>query len=129
LARLSHAFGSRAYSIVAPYKLGMAAKMGDAAASKYFLAIAGDLSTGGLDAEIIDASIHALEIDEFTKKNEINMIVTSDGRSGLCRWPGAIPLGKQVPFIYEHVFRLEQPVPQKKPRGDKKRRQNAERGE
>ena len=110
LARLSRAFGSRARSIVAPHKLDMAARMSDAAADQYFAKIADDLCTEGLDVEPISAGIPAVEIDKFVEKNEISVIVTSDGRSGLCCWPSTGIPGRHVLFLYEHVFGLVQPT-------------------
>jgi len=104
LARLSRAFGSRARSIVARHKLDIAAKMGEAAASRYFLKIADDLRTDGLDVEPISTGISAAEIDEFVEKNEISVIVTSDGRSGLCQWSVRGFTKMQMQFLYEHVF-------------------------
>jgi hypothetical protein len=65
LATVSRAFGSRARSIVAPHKLDVAARMSDAAASKYFSKIADELRTEGVHVEPISASIPAGEIDDF----------------------------------------------------------------
>ena len=83
LARVSRAFGSRARSIVVPHKLDMVARMSDAAASKYLSKITDDLRTEGIDGEPIGTGIHAVEIDEFIRRNDIDLIVTTHGRSGL----------------------------------------------
>lgn len=104
LARISRAFGSRARSTVAPHKLDMAARMSDAAASKYLSKIADDLRPEGVDVELISAGIPAVEIDKFIEKNDIDLIVTTDGRSGLCRWPGRDLVRRHVLFLCEHVF-------------------------
>jgi hypothetical protein len=90
--------------------------MSDAAASKYFLKIAEDLHIKSLDVELISAGILAMEIDKFVEKNEISLISTSDGRSGLCRWPIAGLPGRHLVFLYEHVFGLVQPALPKQPR-------------
>jgi len=113
LARVSRAFGSRARSVVAPHKLDMAARMGDAAASKYLSKIADDLRTEGVDVEPISAGIPAREIDKFIEKNEIDVIVTSNGRSGLSRWPSTGLPERHMLFLCEHVFGLMQPKQQK----------------
>lgn len=120
LANVSRAFGSRARSIAAPHKLDMAARLSDAAASKYFSKIADDLRTEGVDVEPISAGIPAVEIDKFIEKNEIDVIVTSDGRSGLCSWLGAGLPGRHMLFLCEHVFEL-MPTPQVHFRGATKR--------
>ena len=83
LARVSRAFVSRARSIVALHKLDMAARMSDAAVSKYLSKIADDLRTEGIDVEPIGTGIPAVEIDEFIRRNDIDLIVTTHGRSGL----------------------------------------------
>lgn len=121
LARLSRAFGSRARSIVIPHKLDMATHLSDAAVHQYLSSIAVEFRAGGLDAEPISAGLSATAIDSIVAENEISMVVTSDGRSGLCCWPGTARLEKQVPLLYEHVFGLGQLIPQKRSRGDNKR--------
>jgi len=104
LARVSRAFGLRVRSIVAPHKLDMAARICEAAASKYLSKIADDLRTEGIEVEPISAGIPAVEIDKFIEKNDIDLIVTTDGRSGLCRWPGRDLVGRHVLFLCEHIF-------------------------
>ena len=83
LARILRAFGSRTRSIVAPHKLDMAARMSDAAASKYLSKIANYLRTEGIDVEPIGTGITAVEIDEFIRRNDIDLIVTTHGHSEL----------------------------------------------
>ena len=83
LTRVSRAFSSRARSIVVPHKLDMVARMSYAAASKYLYKIADDLRTEGIDVEPIGTGISAGEIDEFIRRNDIDLIVTTHGRSGL----------------------------------------------
>ena len=118
LSRLSLSYGSRVRSIVAPHKLARAARMSDAAANNYLFKIAEDLRNEGLDIETVSTGIPITEIDGFVKKNEVNMVVTSDGRLGMCRWSSAVSLGIQVPLLYEHVFCLGQSIPQRQFHGD-----------
>jgi len=104
MARVLRAFGSRARSIVASHKLDTAARMSNAAASGYLSKIADDLRTEGVDIEAISAGIPAVEIDKFIRKNDIDLIVTIDGRSGLCQWPTRGPTKIQMRFLCEHIF-------------------------
>jgi hypothetical protein len=112
LARVSLTFGSMVRRIVAPHKLDMAARMGDAAASKYFVKIANDLRTDRIDVEPISTGIPDGEIEEFIEKNEIDLVVTSDGCLGLCSWTGAGLVGRYVLIVCEHVFGSMQPMRQ-----------------
>jgi len=86
LAKVSRAFRSRSRSIAAPHKLDMATRMGDAAAGKYFSKIVDDLRTEGVDIEPISPGIPAMELDKFIEIEDIDLIVTTDGRSELCQW-------------------------------------------
>ncbi len=104
LARVSPDFGSRVRSIVAPHKLDMVARMSDAATSKYLSQIAAALREDGIDCETIGNSIPAKNLDDFIEKNNIDLVLTSDGRSGLCRWPSGGLVGRHVQFLYEHAF-------------------------
>ena len=104
LAKVSPDFGSRVRSIVAPHKLDMAARMSDEAASKYLSKIADTLREEGIDCEPISTSIPAKRLDDFIEKNNIDLVLTSDGRSGLCRWPSGGLIGRHVQFLYEHAF-------------------------
>ena len=104
VARILRPFGSRARRIVAPHKLDLAAQISDAATSNYFSKIADDLCTEGVEVEPICTSIPAVEIDKFIDKNDVDLIVTTDGRSGLCRWPSRDLVGRHVLFLCEHIF-------------------------
>lgn len=112
LARVSRAFGSMVRRIMAPHKLDMATRMSDVAASKYLAKIADDLRTDRIDVEPISTGIPYGEIDEFIERNEIDLVVTSDGRLGLCSWTGAGLAGRHILFLCEHVFGSTQPVRQ-----------------
>ena len=120
LARVLRPFGSRVRSIVAPSKLDMAMRMSDAAASKYLSRIADALRKEGIDAEPISTGIPAKEIDKFIEKNYIDLIVTYDGRSGLCQWPSGGLSGRHVKFLCEHLFALITPTPQEQLKGKKR---------
>lgn len=104
LARVLRPFGSRVRSIVAPHKLDIAVRMSDAAASKRLSQIAEALCKEGIDAEPISPGIPAEKIDEFIENNDIDLIVSGDGRSGLCRWLSGSLSGSHVQFLCEHVF-------------------------
>lgn len=112
LARVLRPFDSRVGSVVSPHKLDMAVRMNEAATSKYLSKMADDLRTEGMDVEPVNIGIPAVEIDEFIEKNELNLIVTSDGTSKLCRWPSTGLLGRHVLFLCEHVFGAMQPEQQ-----------------
>ncbi len=96
LAKASPDFSSRARSIVAPHKLDMAARMSDEAASKYLSTIADALSKEGIEVVPIGIDIPFEKVEEYIKKNNIHLVLTSDGRSGLCSWPSAGLTGRAL---------------------------------
>jgi multicomponent Na+:H+ antiporter subunit E len=104
LARVSRAFGSRIRSRVAPHKLDMAAKMSDEAANKYLSKIADFLRAEGIDAEPVSTSISVTELGKFITKNNIDLIVSDDGHSGLRRWPSESLIGRNVQSFYEDAL-------------------------
>ncbi len=100
LARVLTPFGSRIRSRVAPHKLDMAARMSDEAASRYLSKIADTLRGEGVDCDPISTGIPAKRLDDFIKKNNIDLVLTSDGRSGLCRWPSGGLTGRNLQSVY-----------------------------
>ena len=112
LARVTPPFSSRVQDRVAPALLDMMAQMSDAAASKYLSKIADDLRKEGIETEPIRAGMPAKEIHKFIENNDIVLIVTTDGRSGLCRWASGGLTERHVQFLCEHIFGPMQPTRQ-----------------
>ena len=83
--------------------------MSDAAANKYLSKIANALSAEGIDAVPIGVSIPTEKIEEYIKKNNIDLVVTGDGRSGLCSWPSEGLTGRNMQSLYEYAL-TEEPV-------------------
>lgn len=117
LARVVPPFSSRVRSRVAPAILDMMARMSDAAASKHLSKIADDLRKEGIETEPISTGMPAKEIHEFIKNNGIVLIVTTDGRSGLCRWASEGLTERHVKFMCEHIFGPTQPTRQEQAPG------------
>lgn len=104
LAKTSPDFSSRVRSIVAPHRLDMVARMSDEATSRYLSKIADTLREEGIDCEPIRASIPAKRIDDFIKESDVDLVLTSDGRSGLCRWSSKGLAERHVQFLHERMF-------------------------
>jgi nucleotide-binding universal stress UspA family protein len=102
LVRVSRAFSARVRSRVAPHKLDLAARMGDAAANKYLSKIADALYAEGVEAVPIGVSIPTEKIGEYIKRNNIDLVVTGDGRSGLCSWPSGGLTERSLQSVYEY---------------------------
>jgi len=104
LAKTSLDFSSRIRSIVAPHRLDMVAQISDEAANRYLSIITNTLRGKGIDCKPISAGIPVKKLDNFIKENDIDLVLTSDGRSGLCRWPSRGLIEKGAQSLYEHTF-------------------------
>lgn len=105
LARVSRAFGARVRSIAAPHKLDTAIRMSSASVDRYFSNIADDLSIAGIDVIPVSTGLQVQEIDSFIRKHDIDLIVTNDGRLGLCQWKTGVDLSRgHVLLLCDHVF-------------------------
>ncbi len=104
LAKASPDFSPRARSIVAPHRLDMVAQMSDEAVSRYLSQITNTLREEGIDYEPISASIPIKRLDDFINRNDIDLVLTSDGRSGLSRWFSKGLAEGHIQFLYEHAF-------------------------
>lgn len=98
LARLPRDFNPRARSIMAPQKLDMAARMGDAAASKYLREIANTLCGEGIDCESISSDLPATEIAGLIKERDADVIVGVGTHSGLPDLLGKWTRGRLAQF-------------------------------
>ncbi len=104
LAKASPEFGSRVRTILPAHKLDMAARMGDMAVGRYLAQIADTLRKRGIDCDYVSTGIPAKKLDDFMKSNGIDLVLSSDGRSGLCCWPGGGLSGRHAQFLYEHAL-------------------------